>query len=96
MWRALTLASNFFTGLRLTDMETCYKGMTRAIASRIDLQSLRFGMEPEITRSRLKARICEVPVSYRGRSFWRKIGSSSASGSNSRVRRQWSGSRRRD
>ena len=38
-----------FTGLNLTDMETCYKAMTRIVADRLDLQSRRFGIEPEIT-----------------------------------------------
>jgi glycosyltransferase involved in cell wall biosynthesis len=45
----LTLLSNAITDLNLTDMETCYKVMTRDIASRLDLRSQRFGVEPEIT-----------------------------------------------
>ena len=74
----LTLASNAITDLNLTDMETCYKVMTQAIVSRLDLQSRRFGVEPEITCkvSRLHARIYEVPISYNGRTYaeGKKIG----------------------
>src|SRR5690606_17493563 len=47
--RMLTLLSNAFTGINLTDMETCYKVMKREIAAKLDLQSQRFGIEPEIT-----------------------------------------------
>ena len=76
--RMLTLLSNAVTDLNLTDMETCYKAMTRRIASRLDLQSQRFGIEPEITCkvSRLGARIYEVPISYHGRTYaeGKKIG----------------------
>ena len=76
--RLLTLLSNACTDLNLTDMETCYKAMTRAIAVRLDLQSKRFGVEPEITCkvSRLRARIYEVPISYHGRTYaeGKKIG----------------------
>ncbi len=74
----LTLLSNVFTDLNLTDMETCYKAMTREIATRLDLQSRRFGVEPEITCkvARLRARIYEVPISYNGRTYadGKKIG----------------------
>ena len=74
----LTLLSNAITDLNLTDMETCYKAMTREIASKLDLQSKRFGVEPEITCkvSRLRARIYEVPISYHGRTYaeGKKIG----------------------
>jgi len=76
--RMLTLLSNAFTDLNLTDMETCYKVMTRSIADRLDLQSRRFGIEPEITCkvSRLGARVYEVPISYHGRTYaeGKKIG----------------------
>jgi glycosyltransferase involved in cell wall biosynthesis len=76
--RLLTLLSNLFTDLNLTDMETCYKAMTREIASRLDLRSRRFGIEPEITCkvARLRARIYEVPISYNGRTYaeGKKIG----------------------
>jgi glycosyltransferase involved in cell wall biosynthesis len=74
----LTLLSNAITDLNLTDMETCYKVMTRDVASRLDLRSQRFGVEPEITCkvSRLRARIYEVPISYNGRTYaeGKKIG----------------------
>jgi hypothetical protein len=74
----LTLLSNAITDLNLTDMETCYKAMTREFSSRLDLQSQRFGVEPEITCkvSRLRARIYEVPISYHGRTYaeGKKIG----------------------
>ncbi|HWB15671.1 MAG TPA: glycosyltransferase family 2 protein [Vicinamibacterales bacterium] len=76
--RLLTLLSNAFTDLNLTDMETCYKAMTRDVARRLDLQSERFGIEPEITCkvSRLGVRIYEVPISYNGRTYTegKKIG----------------------
>ena len=76
--RMLTLLSNAFTDLNLTDMETCYKAMTREVADRLDLQSKRFGVEPEITCkvARLRARIYEVPISYQGRTYaeGKKIG----------------------
>ena len=74
----LTLLSNAFTDLNLTDMETCYKAMTRDVAMRLDLQSRRFGVEPEITCkiARLNARVYEVPISYHGRTYaeGKKIG----------------------
>ena len=68
--RLLTLMSNLFTGLRLTDMETCYKALRADIAKRLDLVSDRFEIEPEITAKavRLGARFREVPISYAGRS----------------------------
>jgi glycosyltransferase involved in cell wall biosynthesis len=67
----LTLLSNAFTDLNLTDMETCYKAMTREVALRLDLQSRSFGVEPEITCkiARMKARVYEVPISYHGRTY---------------------------
>jgi glycosyltransferase involved in cell wall biosynthesis len=69
--RLLTLLSNVFTDLNLTDMETCYKAMTREIAGRLDLRSRRFSVEPEITCkvARMRARIFEVPISYNGRTY---------------------------
>ena len=76
--RMLTLMSNVFTNLNLTDMETCYKAMTREVVDRLDLESKRFGIEPEITCkvSSLRARIFEVPISYHGRTYeeGKKIG----------------------
>ena len=76
--RMITLISNAVTDLNLTDIETCYKAFTRAIAQQLDLRSQRFGVEPEITCkvARLRARIFEVPISYRGRTYaeGKKIG----------------------
>jgi len=74
----LTLLSNAISGLNLTDMETCYKAMRTDVATRLDLRSRRFGVEPEITVkvARLRARVFEVPVSYYGRTYeeGKKIG----------------------
>jgi glycosyltransferase involved in cell wall biosynthesis len=76
--RLLTLLSNAFTDLNLTDMETCYKMFVRDVANRLDLQSRDFGIEPEITCkvARMRARIYEVPISYNGRTYeeGKKIG----------------------
>lgn len=76
--KMLTLLSNAVSGLNLTDMETCYKAMTRDVVNRLDLKSKRFGVEPEITCkvARLRARIYEVPISYNGRTYaeGKKIG----------------------
>ena len=76
--RAFTGLSNLFTGLRLTDMETCYKVMRGEIARGLTLTSERFGFDPEIT-ARLaqgKHRVVEVPIRYAGRSYGegKKIG----------------------
>ena len=76
--KLLTLISNAFTNLNLTDMETCYKVMRRSVVERLDLQSERFGIEPEITckLARLGVRVWEVPISYHGRTYaeGKKIG----------------------
>jgi glycosyltransferase involved in cell wall biosynthesis len=76
--RLLTLLSNAFTDLNLTDMETCYKMFVREVAARLDLQSRDFAMEPEITCkvARMRARVYEVPISYHGRTYeeGKKIG----------------------
>jgi glycosyltransferase involved in cell wall biosynthesis len=76
--KILTLLSNAFTDLNLTDMETCYKMFVRDIANRLDLQSRDFGIEPEITCkiARMRARVYEVPISYNGRTYeeGKKIG----------------------
>ena len=76
--KMLTLLSNAFTNLNLTDMETCYKVMRRGIVQQLDLQSQRFGVEPEITCkvARLGVRVWEVPISYHGRTYaeGKKIG----------------------
>jgi glycosyltransferase involved in cell wall biosynthesis len=76
--RMLTVLSNMFSDLNLTDMETCYKAITRDVVRRLDLQSQRFGIEPEITCkvARLRARVYEIPISYNGRTYaeGKKIG----------------------
>jgi glycosyltransferase involved in cell wall biosynthesis len=76
--RMLTMLSNMFSDLNLTDMETCYKVMVRPVANRLDLQSRDFGIEPEITQkvAAMRARIYEVPISYNGRTYeeGKKIG----------------------
>ncbi len=76
--KLITLMSNAVTDLNLTDIETCYKALTREVAVRLNLQSRRFGVEPEITCkvARLKARVYEVPISYNGRTYaeGKKIG----------------------
>lgn len=67
----LTLLSNMFTNLNLTDMETCYKVFRKDIIDKITIQENRFGFEPEITAklSRLHCRIYEVGISYSGRTY---------------------------
>ena len=67
----LTLISNIFTNLGLTDMETCYKVFKSEIIKKINIEEDRFGFEPEITAkiSKLKCRVCEVGVSYYGRTY---------------------------
>jgi glycosyltransferase involved in cell wall biosynthesis len=67
----LTLLSNMFTNINLTDMETCYKAVKRELLQSIPLCEERFGFEPEITAklARRQARIYEVAVSYHGRTY---------------------------
>lgn len=67
----LTLLSNMFTNLNLTDMETCYKAFRCEILKSIPIRCKRFGFEPEITAkiARRKYRIYEVGISYRGRTY---------------------------
>lgn len=76
--RFLTLLSNFFTNLNLTDMETCYKVFTREALVGVEIRENRFGFEPEITAklARKRLRIYEVPISYYGRTYeeGKKIG----------------------
>ncbi len=76
--RMLTLASNMFTNLNLTDMETCYKMFRREVVQSMTIESRRFGIEPEITAkvARRGYRIFEVPISYYGRTYdeGKKIG----------------------
>jgi glycosyltransferase involved in cell wall biosynthesis len=69
--RAVTLLSNMFTNLNLTDMETGYKVFRREIVKDVRIESNRFGVEPEITAKMAKkrARIYEVPISYYGRGY---------------------------
>jgi len=74
----LTLVSNMFTNLNLTDMETCYKVFRRELIQGIRIEEDRFGFEPEITAklARSGARIFEVGISYSGRTYaeGKKIG----------------------
>jgi len=74
----LTLLSNMFTNLNLTDMETCYKVFRREIIQSITIEENRFGFEPEITAkvARTNVRIYEVAISYSGRTYaeGKKIG----------------------
>lgn len=75
----LTMLSNMFTNLNLTDMETCYKMFHRETIQSLDLKEKRFGFEPEVTAkiSRIpKIRIYEVGISYYGRTYeeGKKIG----------------------
>jgi glycosyltransferase involved in cell wall biosynthesis len=76
--RFLTLLSNMFTNLNLTDMETCYKVFRREIIQSIEIKENRFGFEPEITAkvSKTNCRIYEVGISYNGRTYdeGKKIG----------------------
>ncbi len=76
--KALTTLSNMLTDLNLSDMETCYKVFRRELLDGVELKSNRFGIEPELTArfARKQARIYEVPISYRGRTYaeGKKIG----------------------
>lgn len=67
----LTLLSNMFTNLNLTDMETGFKAFRREVIHSIQIRENRFGFEPEITAklARLGTRFYEVGVSYRGRTY---------------------------
>jgi glycosyltransferase involved in cell wall biosynthesis len=69
--RLLTLVSNMFTNLNLTDMETCYKLVRRDLLQRLPLTSNRFGFEVEITArlAQAGARIWELPITYSGRTY---------------------------
>jgi glycosyltransferase involved in cell wall biosynthesis len=74
----LTAVSNLFTGLALTDMETCYKVFRADVVKSLDLREDRFGIEPEMTAktAALGVRIAEIPISYEGRTYseGKKIG----------------------
>ena len=69
--RFLTLLSNMFTDLNLTDMETCYKVVHADLLKGLPLLANRFGFEPEVTArlAQAQARIYELPISYDGRSY---------------------------
>ncbi len=69
--RMLTFISDLFTGINISDMETCYKMFRREIVEKLNLKSKRFDVEPEITAkiAKMKCRIYEVPISYAGRDF---------------------------
>jgi glycosyltransferase involved in cell wall biosynthesis len=69
--RFLTLLSNIFTNLNLTDMEVCYKAFRREVMQSLVLQEDRFGFEPEITAKLAHGRwrIYEIPISYYGRTY---------------------------
>jgi glycosyltransferase involved in cell wall biosynthesis len=81
--KMLTMLSNIFTNLNLTDMETCYKVFRREVLKEIALKSNRFGFEPEITAKIARKRpgkppwrVYEIPISYSGRTYeeGKKIG----------------------
>jgi glycosyltransferase involved in cell wall biosynthesis len=81
--KTLTLLSNMFTNLNLTDMETCYKVFRREVLQGITLKSDRFGFEPEVTAKIARRRsgqpswrVYEIPISYSGRTYeeGKKIG----------------------
>ncbi len=69
----LTLVSNWFSNLNLTDMETCYKVFRREVLEGVNIKSNRFGFEPEITakiaKRRPRWRVYETPISYSGRTY---------------------------
>lgn len=69
--KLLTILSNMFTNLNVSDMETCYKVFRREIIQRITIEENRFGFEPEVTAkvAKLGVRIYEVPISYYGRTY---------------------------
>ncbi len=76
--KLLTMLSNMFTNVNLTDMETCYKVFRREVIAEITIEENGFGIEPELTAKFAKAghRIYEVGISYSGRTYaeGKKIG----------------------
>ena len=76
--RVLTLLSNIFTNINLTDMETCYKAFRREVIQSVTIEENRFGFEPEITAklARKKFVFYEVGIAYYGRTYeeGKKIG----------------------
>ena len=69
--RFLTLLSNMFTNLNLTDLESCYKAFRAPLLKNLDLREKGFGFEPEITAklAKTRCRIYEVGISYSGRTY---------------------------
>lgn len=69
--QTLTLISNMFTNLNLTDMETGYKAFSKKVAKDLMVTENRFGFEPEFTArvSKMKVNVYEVGISYSGRSY---------------------------
>lgn len=97
--KILTLASNVFTNLNLTDMETCYKVFRREIIQDTPIEENRFGFEPEITikMARKNIRIYEVGISYSGRGYaeGKKIGwKDGVSAARCLIKYSWKGRRR--
>ncbi len=76
--RLITLLSNAFTNLNLSDMETCYKVFRREVVDRLEMREDRFGFEPEVTAriAAMGCRVYEVGISYAGRTYeeGKKIG----------------------
>ena len=74
----LTFASNVFTNLNLSDIESCYKVFRREVVQGMKLRENRFGIEPELTAkiARGRWRVYEMPISYSGRDYseGKKIG----------------------
>jgi Glycosyl transferase family 2 len=74
----LTWLCNRFTGLRLTDMETCYKMFHSSLLKKISIEEKGFGIEPEVTAkiAKMRVRLCEVPIAYAARAYsaGKKIG----------------------
>ena len=69
--KLLTLLSNMFTNLNLTDMETCYKVFKKEIIKKVNLKEKGFGFDPEVTAkiAKFKPKIYEVGISYFGRTY---------------------------
>jgi glycosyltransferase involved in cell wall biosynthesis len=76
--RILTWLCNRFTGLRLTDMETCYKMFQSSLLQKIQIEERGFGIEPELTvkMARMRVQLKEVPITYSARAYsaGKKIG----------------------
>jgi glycosyltransferase involved in cell wall biosynthesis len=71
MNRGLTLASNMLNDINITDMETCYKAFRADVVRGLTIEEDRFGLEPELVSkvAKMRLRIYEVPISYRGRTY---------------------------